>query len=316
MKTPELALVGDVGGTNLRIGVATIDRETGRAVMVDQYENVSTPNDPDLFFHAMGDAIFRKIELFPELRDGAVGFPGPVDIQPNGTTVGPLTNIAFKEKFNLGERLVAAHPGLSGFDFHAFNDAEAATFAAPFVPGVSNPENPSPIVYVTQSTGIGMSVIREHQIAERLTGWLGEYGHIPMLQPDGSYETLENLISGPAIERRYGLGADGEHRTVQDLGKLTTPEGKKIWEEVGRTFARGIAPLIPIIAPSDLVIGGGVSKDGDQYLKFFMDELQSAVSSLPKGMDTMPTVSFVPPKEVGTFGLIGARHALEQARKS
>lgn len=312
MTHSSLALVGDIGGTNFRIGIAERDARTGEVLLIEEPEVVPTPRTSDEFFRAMAAAIVPLIDRFPEIRDGAIGFPGKVVHEGESMLVGPLTNIAgLHDVFDLNDRLFRENHRLGLVQLTALNDAEAATHAAPFVPG-ADPDNTSPLMYFTHSTGIGADVIRNHQIASRLTGQLGEYGHTPVTI-DGHTDTIEDFISGPAIERRYG----NYIHTVQALGQLNTLQADYAWRTVGRTFGRAIAGFVPSIGMSHVVIGGGVSRDSHRYADSLREELETALSNnavYRNGMVKIPEVIFVPAKDVSTFGLIGARYGLEQYR--
>jgi predicted NBD/HSP70 family sugar kinase len=311
MTHPELAIVGDIGGTKMRLGIGRLDPETQRANLIGEPEKIPTPQDPDLFFRSLAQGVARLMDEYPELQEAAIGFPGPVDIGRDQTKVGPITNIALlREPFDLSERLTAEDPSLEAIRFIALNDAEAATYAAPFVPGVTDPSNQNPLLYITHSTGIGGEVIRHHQISSRLTGQLAEFGHVPFKLPNGQYRTLEKSISGPNIELLYGEGM-----SIYELG---TAMGRKIdeaWERVGKDFALGLGMMIPIVGPSDIVIGGGISRDHHRYEPALRAELERILSAMPVGMLKTPVISFVPKDEVETFGLVGARYAVEQYRK-
>jgi predicted NBD/HSP70 family sugar kinase len=312
MAYSELAIVGDIGATNMRLGVARIDSTTGRAELLSKPEERPTPLDPDHFFHSMARGVMALIEEYPEISDGAIGFPGPVVDGNNGRMVGPITNIAsLKRPFDLSERLADVDSTLGDIRMISLNDAEAATYAAPFVPGVSNPDNQRPLLYITHSTGIGGETIQNHKISSRLTGQLAEYGHVPILQPDGTYRTLEKSISGPNMERLYGNGL-----SIFELGTTEGEEIDKIWEKVGRDFAHGLGMMLPIVGPSDVVIGGGISRDHHRYDVALRTELEKILAIMPPGMLETPTISYVPKHEVSTFGLVGARYAIEQYRRA
>ena len=98
MAHPELALVGDIGGTNMRLGVASKDGLVEGRV-------VPTPSDPDEFFRTIGETI-TYFMTDHDIKVGAIGFPGPVKITPDGIKVGPITNIpALNEAFDINREL-------------------------------------------------------------------------------------------------------------------------------------------------------------------------------------------------------------------
>ena len=135
---------------------------------------------------------------------------------------------------------------------------------------------------------------------------LAEYGHIPLLQRDGSYATLENLISGNAITLKYG---DVMYRNQ-------TPRYQEHWDKIGRDFGRGIATLAPVIGMSAVVIGGGVSRNHERYEGALRAELAIATGSIPVGVVAeSPLIKFVPHNMIDEIGLYGAFEAIRQRFK-
>src|SRR4029079_17120315 len=97
MANPEMVLVGDLGGTNCRIGVAT-------AGGIVEKHIVPTPTDPDRLFYELGSALRYFADRY-EVTEGAIGMPGPVQLVGGDYLVGPFNNVAdINEPFNLGER--------------------------------------------------------------------------------------------------------------------------------------------------------------------------------------------------------------------
>lgn len=76
-----------------------------------------------------------------------------------------------------------------------------------------------------------------------------ELGHIPLLMVDGKTKTLEELIGGKFLTKKY---------KVADVTELYKKD-KKIIKEVFKRFAQGLAIAITITNPDVVVIGGGVS---------------------------------------------------------
>lgn len=297
---PKIALVGDIGGTCMRIGVASEDTLIDHAI-------VRTPHDPDEFFQVLGHVITGFVELY-SVDNGAIGFPGPVKADYNGVTVGPLPNVAgIEEAFNVNERLAAEHSKLRGFGILALNDAEAATHAAAHVAWPDIKNESSIVTYITQSTGVGGDSIKNGVVSSRADGHLAEYGHMPFLQPDGTYATLENRVSGEAIRKIYGHGT----LTAQQLYK--DPDTGLVWQTVGKDFAKGLSVLAPVIGMADIVIGGGTSRCHPRYQKSLRQELDTALEAVPSSIiEKAPDISYVPSNMIDTLGLRGAFYALQQ----
>lgn len=105
------------------------------------------------------------------------------------------------------------------------------------------------VLYITISTGIGTSLVIDGQIDHGQSN--SEGGHIT-IQSDGPICScgarghFEAVVSGRAIKRRFGKAGY----------QITDP---KIWDEIARDMAAGIASLAAITTPDVIVLGGGVS---------------------------------------------------------
>lgn len=304
-------LVGDLGGTNCRVGVANAEG------LVD-HETVPTPQDPDQLFSVIGEQILRFADRYPQIRRGAFGIPGPIDRSGDLPLVTAMANVAnWKEPFEINERLRAEQPSLHGFDIMPLNDAEAATHGAARV--YSPDENETPLLYLTVSTGVGGDVIQDYETFSYKTGVPMEIGHIPFMHPRGfaSY-TLENRVSGPAISRLYGWDyGPGRQRSAQELVK--DPAAGEVWRKVGKDLAQGIVFFVPTFGIRHVVIGGGVGANAQNRLRTpVREQLRFLFRQIPrtvtKGLDMAqpPRLRFVERSRESKLGLVGCYFAVQQ----
>ncbi len=121
----------------------------------------------------------------------------------------------------------------------------------------------SRLLYLTLSTGMGGGFVVDGKIYRGgLGGAHPEVGHqaIPFRcsHPErvqcecGLSDCLEGLISGNAIRRIYGKPAE----------ELTSAE----WDEVSWNLGMGLRNLAAIYTPDIIVIGGGMSRQGEKLL--------------------------------------------------
>lgn len=292
-----LAIVCDLGGSRLRIGVA------GSNGIVES-QHIDTPLDPNEFFTVLSSLLVDYIGRFGTSMSKPVlgiGMPGPVRRAAGQTMIGPMSKIpGFELPVHLPSRLGMADNRLKGLGVYVLNDATAAAYKAAQLPGLRTTDNDHPVTYITHSTGIGGdTVVRGKEL-----GIMSEYGKIPIWQGD-HYGMLEDLISGDGIKALYG---DGK-RSAKEVG--ADPAAQGAWEAVGRDFGRGLAILVPTLGMSDIVIGGGISRDHDRYHRALMKEFDTALSVLPAGFIEIPRISYVPNDEIETIGLLGAYRAIE-----
>lgn len=156
-------------------------------------------------------------------------------------------------------------------------------------------------VYVTVGTGIGGGAVID---GSPLHGWVHpELGHlIVQRHPDDDYsgrcpfhgDCLEGMVSGPAIEDRFGVSAPDlvESQLATALTLVTS------------YLAQGLRNITYALAPQRIIVGGGVAK-----LPGFFDCLRDALieqlAGYP-GLHEHGDVSFVSPPGLGDrAGLAG-----------
>ncbi|MGN6673819.1 MAG: ROK family protein, partial [Thermomicrobiales bacterium] len=112
------------------------------------------------------------------------------------------------------------------------------------------------LVYYTISTGVGTGVVIEGRIHRGAHDTEGGHqivqpGGVPC--PCGSRGCLEAVASGTAIRARYGRAAE----------EIDDPA---VWEEVAGFLALAINNTAMLLCPEVVVIGGGVSTQGERLL--------------------------------------------------
>lgn len=123
---------------------------------------------------------------------------------------------------------------------------------------------------------------------------LFEIGHIPL--PHDATETFERMISGPALERRYGMNP-------RDL-----PARHEAWKEVGH-YVGQLIMMASLIAGADLVVAcGGV---GSNYYKRYGPHLDAYLEQYKNSANAVqrlavPTMVAVPQDQANTFEMHGA----------
>jgi predicted NBD/HSP70 family sugar kinase len=298
MKSNEIIIAADIGGTNCRVGVVS-------EVEIIDSVTLSTPQNGDELFAQLGTHVSRFISRY-DARIGAIGVPGPVNRSSDPVLVGPFQNIdGCDEVFDLSERLVQDNPQLKGFNVSALNDAEAATHAATQFYAKNN--NEDPLMFLTISTGVGGDISVDYETLSYTVGLLTEIGHTPMYQSDGTYQTLEDLISGKAISRRYGNGQISS-------GELSrNPDTSQIWDQVGKDLARGIGVLVTSFGLRQVVIGGAVGVGTRHLIKEPLEtELDKMFDVVPKGVAQSPEIEFVRDEHEQVLGLRGCFFALKR----
>lgn len=117
---------------------------------------------------------------------------------------------------------------------------------------------PESLLYITISTGIGIGIIENGDIAPATSR--AEGGHI-ITDYDGELRDWETFAAGSAIYRTY-------NQYARDI------ESDDTWREIAKRLAPGFGALIPIVQPEVIVVGGSVGTYLDRYEQFLRDELE------------------------------------------
>lgn len=202
------------------------------------------------------------------------------------------------------------------------NDANCAALAEGLVGAARDVEDS---ITVTLGTGIGGGIILGNRIFTGFNGMAGEIGHIVIGQGgekctcgrDGCWEAY---ASATALIRQTRCAALSDpssaiHRLVQgnldsinaktafDAMREGDPTGIKVVKQYIRYLAEGVANMINIFQPSKIVIGGGISKEGETLLR----PLREAVHELSYfGAGDVPQTSIVCAETGNDAGIIGA----------
>lgn len=136
------------------------------------------------------------------------------------------------------------------------------------------------VAYVTISTGVNGVRIIDGKIDRSSQGF--EIGGQYLGASDGA-KTLEQLVSGSALENKYGVHP-------RDLGAVSP-----VWEELARTLAYGLNNTIVHWSPDCIVLGGSM-----------MNEIGIPVPSVEKNLKeilkSFPETPRVLHSSLGDFG--------------
>ena len=281
MSSAPLYLGIDLGGTKVLALVGTSDgRSLGDAV-------VPTPADqgPQRVVEAMVEAVAQAASAarvgLSALHGAGVAAAGAID-QDRGLIIHSPHLIGW-DHVPLAEMLRQRLdlPTVLG------NDANMAALAEHrFGAG----RGFSHLLYITVSTGIGGGIIIGGQLYQGGLGLAGEVGHISVLAegPYGRSHTagaLEALASGTALAweatRRLQEGEPSLLQSLVQEGSAGTVTAQRVFEALreGDELARqvvdggirylgaGLTSLVNVLNPQVLIIGGGLSKEWEEYIQ-------------------------------------------------
>ena len=114
-------------------------------------------------------------------------------------------------------------------------------------------------------TGVGGGIVVNGRVLNGAHGIAGEWGHNPLPGEDlpcycGRRGCIETVLAGPSLERFYRELGGESLRMPEVVRRAPTGEefAKTTLERLRSKFAEAIAPVINILDPDAIVIGGGV----------------------------------------------------------
>ena len=194
-------------------------------------------------------------------------------------------------------------------DIKINNDAVSGAIAERLF-GAGTGENN--LVYVTWSTGIGAGAYVDGNLIMGKNNNAMHFGHTFItndilnspLCGCGESGHIESFVSGPSIERDYGIPA----REVFEKYNTGDKKARNIIQKAVKIFTLGLVNLTCILDTKLIILGGSVCKNWDilgplikeQYYKIskpFTKEVKIVQSSLGDFLGDIAALSIIMPKE-------------------
>ena len=274
---PVLAL--DIGGTKLAAGVVDA-AGTVHSFVVAPSEPERGPDDGLARLFELGRQAVAEAgtEVGPTGGIGAVGIGcgGPLDSE-RGVLLSPLHLPGWRD-------VPVVELARAAFDVPAAleNDATAAAAGEHrFGAGAGTRH----MVYLTVSTGVGGGVVADGRLYRGAMGNGGELGHVTVdcngrvCRGCGRRGCLEAYASGTSIAERAveALAASGEPSILRALERPTAADvaaaardgdalAAVVWDETVSALACGLTSIVNLFEPELVVLGGGVTRAGEQLI--------------------------------------------------
>lgn len=259
----------DIGGTNIS------------AVVCDEFGNIeySCTRKSDFY----GNRYLKNIEeiismLLQDNKDIAgigIGVPGTVEYETGRVIVCPA--------FNWRDVLLKDHiEEMFGIRTEIDNDVNAWTLAEKHLGAAKAYDD---FAMITIGTGIGCGLFIGGRIYRGHSYEAGEIGYLP-LGIDAYNETIkkyefgyfESKASALAVSNAYKkmTGAYLDCRELFQLANQGNIVAKKVVDDVYNYLGLGISSIICTLNPQAVIIGGGMAKEGQNFL----DEVSKKVNQL------------------------------------
>jgi len=192
------------------------------------------------------------------------------------------------------------------------------------------------LAYLSVGTGIAAAVVLAGRLVRGVTGLAGEIGHTQAVEegpacPCGLHGCLEAVAAGPAVARmaEAALGrGEATELTATDAEAVYRAAAAgdavalAIADQVGIHLARAVRALVLSYGVDRVVIGGGLSRAGEPFLRPILAELEreQAASPLISHALTPNPVELLPREsDAGAWGAVvvaraGLRDGMSVAR--
>ena len=266
----------DFGGTNIAAGIVD---EKGNIIKKDSTPTLKERDSEEIINDMINVSlkVLKDANLTTSDIEGVgVGCPGIVDNKCG--IIKHLSNIGMTN-YPLRERLSQVFKTRINIE----NDANAAALGEYKRYG----ENSNSFIFVTLGTGIGGGIIIDGKIYSGFNGAGAEIGHMKIeingipcpCGCDGCWEqyasvtalirnTKEAMDKNPQSVMHKWVKENGKvsGRTAFECAKAGDETAKEVVDNYIKYLATGLISIINVFQPERIVIGGGISKEGDYLL--------------------------------------------------
>ena len=266
----------DFGGTNIAAGIVD---EKGNIIKKDSTPTLKERDSEEIINDMINISlkVLKDANLTTSDIEGVgVGCPGIVDNKCG--IIKHLSNIGMTN-YPLRERLSQVFKTRINIE----NDANAAALGEYKRYG----ENSNSFIFVTLGTGIGGGIIIDGKIYSGFNGAGAEIGHMKIeingvpcpCGCDGCWEqyasvtalirnTKEAMDKNPQSVMHKWVKENGKvsGRTAFECAKAGDETAKEVVDNYIKYLATGLISIINVFQPERIVIGGGISKEGDYLL--------------------------------------------------
>ncbi len=236
-------------------------------------------------------------QLDPHIRKSTlVGAVSPGVILHDRILLAP--NVAGWETVSLATEM---RMRLGGLTVRVANDVKAAAAAEA---RWGNLAKCNPGLYVNLGTGVAVATIVNGAVVQGAHGWAGEVGYntafdshpetiaiaksdtagtgTPNASPegDGSFPTLESQVGAGALRRlanKHGLGDLDPAALIASM--RTSPVADQLVKSAMNLLARHLAPMVHLLDPQRIVLGGGLAGSSTELLPILQHALHRCLGA-------------------------------------
>ncbi|WP_163255719.1 ROK family protein [Bacillus tropicus] len=249
----------DIGGTQIKYGIVS---ETGTVL---KHKTIPTE------IHLGGEQIIQKLILLSKKLMGehtilgiGISTAGIVDVN-KGIVTGGADHIPGYSTIPIMNRLQEVLKVPVSID----NDVNCAAFGEKWNGSEREKGN---FIMLTLGTGIGGAIFIDGELYRGHSFSAGEWGN--MLIEGKAFEEVASISGLIHLVRKYKGEGDWNGKTIFELYDKGDREVTQAVEVFFKHLAIGISNLAYIFNPEMIVIGGGITDRGNQFLKEVKEEVE------------------------------------------
>ncbi len=306
----------DLGGTNIATGIMD---EEGK-ILAKYSTKTGGDRAPEEITASIAETVKAVISKsgagLNEIEGIGIGVPGCFDNESG--------KVLFTNNMNLsGFNVVKELQKYFDKPVYMGNDANCAVLGEMIDGGAKGYNN---VVMITIGTGVGGGFVSNGKMYGGVNGAAMEVGHIVIKESDGmdcncgrkgcweSYASARALVrytKEALAENKDTLmhklvaenGGKVNGRTSFDAARAGDEAANKVVDKFVYYLSLGLADLINIFQPDVLLVGGGISNEGD----FLLDRVRKVVASYTYGYDVVSVNTKIKKAELtNDAGIIGA----------
>ncbi len=306
----------DIGGMSAKAGLVDSSGKILQKKVVKTFQKMQPDELENAIFRLILDLLKEAKIKSTEIDGIGIGFPGIVDGEKKlvvKCTNLNLKNVQFGE--NLKNRLNL------NCEVKIENDANLATLGEAKFGTAQNSKN---VVMLTLGTGVGSGIIANGQLILGNGSAGGEAGHMVIEMNGeecacgrrGCFEVYASAMAlmkqavkqaekFPQSKLAVEIAKNGVNgKLVFDCAKCGDKSALEVVENYARYLGEGITNLVNIFAPEIVVLGGGVSAQGE----FLLGKVRKFVEMHRIGKDCNPPVKIecaTLGNDAGIVGVVG-----------
>jgi fructokinase len=249
----------DLGGTKIE-GIILKTTDDPESVFRNR-----VPTEADQGYEHILSQVKKIVDMMEQeagYRPDRIGFSTPGVLDPKLGTMKNCNTVAMN-----GRSMKDDLEKTLGIKVEIANDAGCFALAETRFGVIKEQFPEARVVFgVIMGTGVGGGIVVDGRAILGLQGIAGEWGHNFLDESGGpcycgKTGCVENVISGPALERYY-FKETGNRKPLKDIVALAEskvdPTAQRTMLRLIEFFGKGLSVIINILDPDVIVIGGGV----------------------------------------------------------